>query len=58
MVVKVPDNMKKWRYRTGHIVGVRGRDRTWSVLFTIPGGFSTRKKMMVFRRPELRKASS
>lgn len=58
MVVNVPDNMKKWRYCTGTVIGIRGTDRTWSVMFIIEGGFSTRRKMMVFRRHELRKVSS
>jgi hypothetical protein len=45
--------MKKWRYRIGTIQGVRGHDRTWSVLFEQQEGFARKRKFMVFRRHEL-----
>lgn len=52
-VVDVPDDAEAWRGRRGRIKGVRGRDRTWSVVFTrlVGKGSDT----VAFRRHELRK---
>jgi len=53
----VPENMKKWRYTVGSILGVRGRDRTWTVAFWVKAGMVRKRIIMVFRRHELRKTS-
>ena len=52
-VVNVSDDAAAWCGRRGRIKGVRGRDRTWSVMFIRAVGMGS--DMMVFRRHELRR---